>query len=352
MKCGVGDYTAALASGLSALPGVEVGVLTGMGAEVCNGVHPVAPMISWRWRDMRRIAGKAMEFRPDLVHVQYPTEGYGKNVMPFWIPLVVRLLGVPVVQTWHEPLRWRSIYWYLPPALLRGGLVVVEPDYIELSAAWVRPFLRRKQIHFIPVGSSIPQVTLDSQECAAVRLRFCHKGERLIAYFGFASPAKRIELLLDIADPARDKLLLLCELKENNGYQKELLEKINSGVWRDRTVVTGFLPPDEVGLILAAADAAVFPFADGVAFRNTSFLAARAQGTFVLTTSRKRHGYSADENVFYAMPDDIPAMRQALDTHAGQRLKQKNDAGEWAHIAGRHLALYKEITNNIIEEQI
>lgn len=343
MKCGVGDYSANLASGLAALPDVEIGVLTGSGAEAGNGVRLVMPTTSWQWRDMGSIVREVRGFRPDLVHVQYPTEGYGRNVMPFWIPLVARLLGIPVVQTWHEPLRWRSFYWYLPAAVLRGGLVVAEPDFSELSASWARPFLARKQMRFIQVGSSIPRVTLEPDERIALRSRFCSEGERIIAYFGFASPAKRLELLLEIADPMRDKLVLLCELDKDNGYQKEVLDKINSGVWRDRTVVTGFLPPAEVGAILAAADAAVFPFASGVAYRNTSFLAARAQGTFVLTTSRKRHGYSDGENVFYAMPDNVPEMRQALGSYAGQRLLQANDVGDWRHIARQHLAFYQEL---------
>jgi len=343
MKCGVGDYSANLASGLAALPDVEVGVLTGPGAEAGNDVRLLMPEISWRWQYMGRIVRAIQGFRPDLIHVQYPTEGYGRNVMPFWIPLVASLMGVPVVQTWHEPLRWRSLYWYLPAAFLRGGLVVAEPDFSELSASWVRPFLARKQMRFIPVGSSIPRVALEPGERAAIRSRYCREGERIIAYFGFASPAKRLELLLEIADPTRDKLVLLCELDKDKGYQKEVLDRINSGVWRDRTVVTGFLPPAEVGAVLAAADAAVFPFASGVAFRNTSFLAARAQGTFVLTTSRKRHGYSAGENVFYATPDNVPEMRQALGSYAGQRLMQANDVGDWPHIARQHLAFYQEL---------
>ncbi|RII30241.1 MAG: hypothetical protein CXR30_07940 [Geobacter sp.] len=343
MKCGVGDYTANLASGLAAQPDVEVGVLTGPGAEAANGVQMVMPAMSWKWRDLKKVVRALRDFCPDLVHVQYPTEGYGRNVMPFWIPIVARFMGVPVVQTWHEPLRWRSVYWYLPAALLRGGLVVAEPDFSELSASWVRPFLARKCMRFIPVGSSIPRVALGPDERAKLRSRFCREGERIIVYFGFASPAKRLELLLEIADPSRDKLVLLCELDKGNGYQKEILDAISSGAWRDRTVVTGFLPPADVAAILAAADAAVFPFANGVAFRNTSFLAARAQGTFVLTTSRRHHGYSAGENVFYAMPDNVPEMRQALDNYGGRRSIQANDAGEWPHIARQHLAFYQEL---------
>jgi glycosyltransferase involved in cell wall biosynthesis len=322
---------------------MEVEVLTSPTAVECNGVHLIKTMTSWRWRDMMRVVKSVRKFSPDIVHIQYPTTGYGKNIMPFWIPLIVSLMGIHVVQTWHEPLRWRSLYWYLPAALVRGGLVVAEPDFTELVAPWVRPFLAHKQVQFIPVGSSIPRVNLSLDERAAIRSRFCNEGERLIVYFGFASSAKRIEILMDIADLLRDRLVLLCELDEDDQYQKMILDKISSGVWRDRTVVTGYLPPDEVGSILAAADAAVFPFANGVAYRNTSFLAAKMQGTFVLTTSRKHQGYSAAENVFYAKPDDVPAMRQALEAYTGGRLKHNGDVGEWSDIARQHLAFYQKI---------
>lgn len=345
IKCGVGDYSAKLAQALAAQPGMEVEVLTSPGAAACPGVSLIMPDISWTWKDMGKIVRSVKEFAPDLVHIQFPTEGYGKNTMPFWIPLALCFTGFRVVQTWHEPLRWRSLYWYLPAALLRGGLVVAEPDFSELAAAWVRPFLKYKQVRFIPVGSSIPRVDLDIPERTAIRSRFCGEGERLIAYFGFASPSKGIELLLELADPVHDKLVLLCELNETDLYQKSVLDKIHSGVWHDRVTVTGFLPPEEVGSVLAASDAAVFPFVNGVAFRNTSFLAARNQGTFVLTTSRKRQGYAADENVYYALPGDVASMQQALDCYAGHHGALIPGSGEWSRIAEQHTVLYRDAVN-------
>lgn len=348
MKCGVGDYTAILAERLSALPGMEIGVLTSSKASDRACVHLIRPTSDWGWGDLNRIMGVVKSFRPDLVHIQYPTLGYDRNLMPFWLPFVIRLIGIRVVQTWHEPLRWRSLYWYLPAVLMKGGLVVVEPDFSDLTAAWVRPFLALKQISFIPVGSSIPRVILEPHERTAVRSRFCGEGERLIAYFGFASPSKRIELLLDITDPVRDRLVFLCDLNENDEYQKMILDKIRAGAWRDRTIVTGFLPPTDVGSILAVADAAVFPFANGVAFRNTSFLAARTQGLFVLTTSFTKNGYAAEEHVYYAAPGNIDEMRQALFDYAGKEPPGNISLPvDWDFIADEHIRLYQAVLNRV-----
>lgn len=342
VKCGVGDYTARLAGTLAAVPGLEVGIITGPGAMDVPGVKLLAPPASWEWAELDTILATVAGFAPDIAHIQYPTTGYGRHTMPYWIPRALTRRGVCVVQTWHEPLRWRSLLWYLPAALTAGGLVVAEPDFRERAAAWVSSMPAMKRMRFIPVGSSIPRCQLDDAERAAIRSRYCPAGERMIAYFGFASPAKRIEVLLDVADPLRDRLVLLCDLDEGDPYHKELLTALNGGVWRGRTTVTGFLPAGEVGKVLAAADATVLPFADGVAFRNTSFLAARAQGTFVLTTSRSRHGYVEDENVFYARPDDVAGMKAALARYVGMRAPVTS-GDEWQGIAEQHREYYQTI---------
>jgi hypothetical protein len=67
--------------------------------------------------------------------------------------------------------------------------------------------------------------------------------------------------------------------------------------------VTGFLAPEQAGRLLAAADAAVFPFLDGGGEWNSSIHGAAAQGTFVLATSMNKRGYDAAKNIYYAAPE-------------------------------------------------
>ncbi|MGH7742559.1 MAG: glycosyltransferase, partial [Candidatus Eiseniibacteriota bacterium] len=112
-----------------------------------------------------------------------------------------------------------------------------------------------------------------------------------------------------------------------------------------RVSVTGFLPAEEVSRVLAAADAAVFPFREGGGEWNTTLQGAAAQGTFVLTTSANPSGYDAAMNAYTARVDDIAEMRQALVTYAGRRasLDQIPAPASWGSIAEAHLELYADV---------
>ena len=278
---------------------------------------------------------------PDLVHIQYPTFGYGANVWGiYFLPLLLRICRVKVVQTWHEP---ASRLRYLANALVATRIIVPEPDYKMLVRSYYRPLIA-KRLRYIPVAAAIPCANISKIEKIQLRAQFAGTDDRLLVYFGFAVPMKGIEQLFEIGDPDRDILVLICSLDPDNSYHKELLAKIAGSRWCKRVVVTGFLSAGKVASILAIADSAIFPFPGGVGMRNTSVLAARTQGTFTLTTAQNRHGYDASENVFYAVPGDCASMRTALDLYAGSRSKPVMDAAQsWPAIAEAHVAVYQEL---------
>jgi glycosyltransferase involved in cell wall biosynthesis len=154
-----------------------------------------------------------------------------------------------------------------------------------------------------------------------------------------------VELLFEIADPGRDHILVIGEMEFRNSYHQVLMGKANREPWRNKVTVTGFLPPLEVGQLLAASDAVIFPFRAGGGTWNTSVHAAMMQGTFVLITSYQKHGYRVSENVYYARPDDTTDMRQALSTFIGKR-NSYTEAGSpisWDEIARSHAAFYRAV---------
>jgi glycosyltransferase involved in cell wall biosynthesis len=187
-------------------------------------------------------------------------------------------------------------------------------------------------------------MVLNAAERSAVKSRYEAKSHNLLAYFGFASPLKGIEHLFEIADPALDRIVLICDLEAANSYHRKLLELVGSEPWREKAFVTGFVAPEEAGRILAAADAAVYPFLGGVARRNTSVLASRVQGTFVVTTSSERRGYSEEDNGYYAAPGDYTGMRAGLRAHVGQRTADDaRQPADWKEIADEHIRLYRDV---------
>ncbi len=342
MKCGVGDYTASLAASLARRAEHSVGVLTSEGAGLppVPGVQLLPVVRGWNLRDAPHIARVLRKWRPDIVHIQFPTLVYGK--IQWLLPAIARALNGPVVQTWHEYHPKGSLP-NLPNALLPGGLVVVRPDYVKTMPSWYRRCLAFKKIEFIPNASSIPAVTLSGEERDAILERWGLRPGRAVAYFGFASPAKGIDLLFDIADPAEHRLVLICDLDPSDGYHRTILKKAGQPPWAGKVRITGFLESEDAGRVLAASDAAVFPFRDGGGGWNTSLHGAMAQGTFVLTTSREKNGYFPGDNVYYARALDAEEMRAALKSHIGERRPPNPSTREWDGIAGRHVRLYESL---------
>ena len=156
-----------------------------------------------------------------------------------------------------------------------------------------------------------------------------------------------------MADPGRHHLVFICDLNSADAYQKTILDLIDREPWEGRVTVTGFLPAEDVGRILAAADAVVLPFGNGGGMWNTSIRAALKQGTFVLTTAREQHGYDSTENVYYARPDDVADMRDGLRTFMGHRRTNdvKEPASEWESIASAHIGLFSKVIGNLLASE-
>lgn len=344
MRCGVGDYTAGLAHAFGSRGDVTVAVLTSPGAAEAREerVELFPEVRTWKIGDGPSILRRIRRWHPDVVHVQYPTLYYGE--IQWVLPALARLVNGPVVQTWHEyysSRNWPSVL----NAALPGGLVVVRPHYREKMPRWYRWLIRRKEFRFIPNASSIPLTLLTGEERAAVRSEVgAHVGD-LIVYFGFASPAKGIESLFEIADPQRHRLVLICDLSAEDTYQASILALAGRGDWAGKVTVTGFLPPEQAGRLLAAADATVFPFLNGGGEWNSSIHGAAAQGTFVLATSQDMRGYDTGKNIYYAAPGDMEEMRQALREYIGRRRPPSADSHdtEWDSIAEAHMELYRTL---------
>jgi len=355
MRCGVGDYTACLAKALGKRKDTRVAVLSD---EAAGLAHPednieIFPIIrGWTILDVVRILRKLRDWRPDVVHIQYPTQGYGRHILPWLLPLMLLLLKVPVIQTCHGYFHTRLTHSLraLPNLMISGTVIVVTPNHENMMHPLYRWIARHKHFQFIPNASSIPKVHLSDQERATIRAKYARGADRLITFFGFASPGKGIETLFEIADPGSSYLVLICDLtsadpthKSSYTYHELLRDRLNREPWSGRATVTGFLPPDEVGRILAASDAAVFPFRDGYGgIWNTSTKAATLQGTFVLVTSREKHGYDPEDNVYYALPGDLADMRRALSLY----IRRRNDAGgrntDWDSVADAHVQCYAD----------
>jgi glycosyltransferase involved in cell wall biosynthesis len=343
-RCGVGDYTERLATALAGEPGVEVCVLTSE-ADAHGERPPPDPRVlrrlpDWRLRRLPLLLRLLREEKPDLVHLQYPTRGYGRGLLPMFLPLALTLRGYRVAQTWHEEFRLRHWPEFLLKALVPSALVVVRPAFRANLPRPFRALLGRRPLHYIANGSPLPTAEPTPESRARLRGEWLRGQRRLVVFTGFVMPGKGVELLFEIADPASDQLVIAGQCDDES--LRALLEaNAKEGPWRDRVTLAGFLPPAELAMLLALADAVVLPFRTGGGAWNSSIHGASAQGSFVLSTSRSAEGYDAARNIYFARVDDVAEMRAALAKHAGNRRAPAPAAAEWAGIARGHLDVYR-----------
>lgn len=349
MRCGVGDYTGQLVSSLRQHTDIDVSVLTSVldavgAASDRPEAHYVMP--NWSIHGLRCFLSLMRRIKPDIVHIQFPTQGYVLAVGALaWIPFLCRLVfRVPVVQTWHEfvpksePNILRCMY---AMALGASALVVVRPDYLSKTPRLIRIALGCVPVRIIPNVSNVPTVILSPDERVAIRMKLGCGESHLVAHFGFVYPHKGTEQIFQIADPAKHHLLLIGELSERDPHHARLLALAASPKWRGRVTVTGFVPAADAARLLAASDAVVFPFMGGGGNWNTSVHAATSQGSFVLMTSTERNGYDAAANIYYARPGAIDEMRRALALYSAARNPRPETAEEtWLAMAAAHQELY------------
>ncbi len=347
-RCGVGDYCFNLAKALSSVPSIQVAVLTSTSAGQIvrsEGVD-VFPVIErwwvsevWKFIEVIRI------WAPTIVHIQYPTQGYGGGRLPVLIPLISFLMGKKVIQTWHEPYRREEAIRLFSQAIVPGKVIVTRLQYKENLISSIRWILWGKKLVWLPITSNIPKAISSEREghvCQAWKDRYLNGQKRLIVFFGFIYSHKRVELLFEIADPDRDQIVIAGGMDQNDPYCRKILHLTSTIRWQGKAVVTGFLPSNEIAELLSAADAVVLPFQKGGGESNGTLHAAVLQGTFVLTTSRYRRGYDPEQNAYYANPDDIQEMKASLDAYAGKRrpFSKEIDGNRWGEIAMQHYSFY------------
>lgn len=342
IRCGVGDYTFQLAQFLSECPGVEVGVLTSSIAD-SNSLPKVAifnEVYSWALWCLPKNLRTIRNFSPDVIHIQYPTQGCAA---PMFLPLLLRMFGHRVVQTWHEHYSECSAIG-LPNLFASRAIVHVRRDLPTKLPRWLNCLFHvfKQRLVHIPNASTIPVATLSESQVASVKKEFT-ADKLLVCFFGFAYPNKGLERLFEIADPTKHHLVLVCDLDENNTYQSQIRSIVESPRWKAFTTVTGFLPAVRVAEILAVADCVMFPFPGGTGDWNTSLLAAERAGAFSIATSNDSQffGYQKDRNVAFTSCDDLEGMRRLLLLHAGTR-KLARQVDDWKYIAEMHAQTYQD----------
>ncbi|MBU3547850.1 glycosyltransferase [Polynucleobacter sp. P1-05-14] len=350
MKCGVGDYSFFLANALASDQSNVVGVLTSIldnGDQGTNRVQLFPVVKKWTLLSIIQYIKILRDFKPNIVHIQYPTQGYGAGNLPWFLPSIAWLFGKKVVQTWHEGFTKKNAIKLFFKGIIPGALIYVKPEYQnQFRPYFMRWVFWNKLNVFIKNASVIPVVNLAKHEIDQYRITYIKGQKRLIVFFGFMHPEKRVELLFSIANPLTDIIVIAGEFDPKNSYHQEIYDYANSAEWSDKVQILGFLAEEKVAKLLAIADAIILPFASGGGAWNTSLQAASQQGSFVITTAKNPIGYDQASNIYYSHIDDVIEMKLALEKWCGTKKNVSNEvASDWNFIAHQHLVLYTALLN-------
>lgn len=314
--CGVGDYTRLLGTAISR-KGVDVVLFEAAG--------------------ITALRAAMKKFNPDVIHLQYPTAGFGKGVTPQLFSCLVRsVLTLHEVEGRHL-LRRLSLYPLWARAL---HVIFTCESNREYSLRWA-PWLRESS-SVVPLFSNIPVV--DKQHCQGASAEIIH--------FGLIRPNKGIEDVLAFAKfasaeglPLKVRIVGSTPAKHADYLLKVQVDSSNLPVTWDLN-----LSAEAVAQRLTRATIAYLPFPEGACERHTSILAALANGVPVITTRSKLTPPALSTAAkFCASPVEAvavtkellanPALRGTLSANARHYASRFS----WDVIAESHIEIYQRI---------
>jgi glycosyltransferase involved in cell wall biosynthesis len=320
--CGVGDYTERLCSALSAID---------VNAQL---VHIARPAFS----DVPSILRTIADIDADLVHIQYPTMGYGRSLVPYLLSLP--LFRIPRIVTLHE---YSIFKFYRKPAFAAfalGAEARIFSNAREVSAFSRHYPLRKGSDFVIRIGSNIPVA-----QVAASR-------SNEIVYFGQIMPNKGLESFFDLvrlANAARENLrfVLVGAIPEKfQTYGRQICAE--AGTLGIRVALN--LSRDEVANRLATALFAYLPFPDGASPKRGSMIAALLNGAVVLSShTANTPDWLREATVHVAGPGDALSIIRQLSSDERERSRlvsagrHLDERFSWQAIAAAHRSLYLSV---------
>jgi len=280
--CGVGDYADRLARALNELGEYEC-VLAPDPTK--NGLSSEARFSIF---NASKLAGQLIDKAPDVIHIQYPTVGYGKTLGVPSLPGALRKLGYakPIVSTIHEYSHAHFLRKMAIGPLVRESDRIITPSHQERDAL-KKGFnkLKKEPPTVIPVGPVLPDgFRLESMPDDI---------SRNPAYYGFINKSKGFEVVLDALKLLKEKgdditLKVIGHFDpENDKLHARLKNRIEELSIEGMLNFTGHLPLNDVFHHLARARFLIFPFPDGFSYRRSSLISALPLGRPILTTFPK-----------------------------------------------------------------
>ncbi|NBX98046.1 glycosyltransferase [bacterium] len=285
LKCGVGFYGERLINELAKTADVHLLTTAPCGIETIKSgkLHHVN---KWGIMSLHKIAKKVAKVSPDVIHIQYPAAGFGRQLGINLLPLYLRIFyrKAPIVLTLHE---------YHSSALLGRIRTVITALFVQKiivsnsSDKQALPSLFKNRVEVVPIGSNIKKVAKNQKTFTALLKKYDLDGALpTVVYFGFTNQAKGVHVLAEAAARIQANLLLLTELNAGDPYQKRVLDAVEVAKKSGGMVaVMGYLSDIEVSEVLQASDFFVLPQPLPITAKSGTTIAAVQHSVVIVSTA-------------------------------------------------------------------
>lgn len=273
MECGVGYYTASLLAHLDDNQN-HLAVLTAADSAQFDDLYEVSKAKGWRLRDLPSLLRACKQAQADIIHIQYPAVGYGRQLGINLLPWLLRIFA-------RKPRLVVSLHEYFGSRLLgriRDLITVMPAHKIIVSNQadhHTLPSWLKRKLTVVPLGPNIESGSPEVKTAEKLLANPMHL--QTILFFGFAFPSKRLEILIAAMEHIKDKQLVVAADLGDDAYHQSLRSQIkahNGAVGFEQIRVIGFQPSDVLVSIIQQSLCFVLPQNTPVNTKSSTVVAA------------------------------------------------------------------------------
>lgn len=353
-RCGVGDYARNLTDALSRVcpswkfltvhsPPSGTSVESNTDGNICTENLS----LEWTLTGVFQAYRCLRNFNPDVVHFQFPGLGFRSSVLPFVFALILRILGMRVVATFHEPIiRHLSFAKYLFPLLAAHAILYVDRKLLVEGVRSARLAIALRKPRKVPIASNIPRFSGNSN-CSDFIVRHGIPS-KYYCFFGLIKPGKGLEALIELSAHIEEPIYVIGAFAPHlNSYHCQLhkaamFARAGRGLG---VIFLGALEERSVAELLYFSAANLFLLDGGLSERNTSVMASQIQGGATIVTG-DTEAFDHVTNTWFVKnvsPENIKRILADIVAKPQTRLEATRD---WEFVAKAHADIYRDVVRN------
>jgi glycosyltransferase involved in cell wall biosynthesis len=267
------------------------------------------------------VKNRIIDEQPDLILIEYPCKGYGRNLMINLLPALLKLtkprLKIAIIV--HEYAN------YTIKGKTRIAMMSLVADMVFVTDKKNYHLLSRLKNNVKAVLPVPPQIPL-------IIKNYYHLAENgaVFAYWGYVRHNKGLHLLIEafgrfVRKYPEAKLKLLTGLGDSD-YEQKIQKQIAESNLSDNIIISGFLADRLLSEELSASDICVLPFTDGISDRRGTLKAALAMGIPVISTKTDKEysptGLIDEKNILLCEPNPA-SLHSAMEKLLDDSLREK-----------------------------